>query len=129
MSIEEIIPELKQAGTNPTDFDFKQMMKAHANVGKSPEANLILLDAKKQMQERVKDHAEIIRQANRLAQQRGVDSQTSAFAIDKALREYDRNNPIRLMSSEEAAQMVGERSSGDADVTAGKRSIEFLEFE
>lgn len=113
MSIETIIPELKQAGTNPTDFDFKQIMKAHANVGKEPEANLILLDAKKQMQERVKSHAEIIRQANRLAQEKGIDSQTSAFAIDAALREYDRNNPLRLLSSDEAREMIKQNKKQD----------------
>jgi hypothetical protein len=39
-----ILPEVKKLGTNPTDTDLKFIVQGSANLSKSPQGNLILLD-------------------------------------------------------------------------------------
>jgi len=39
-----ILPEVKKLGTNPTDTDLKFIVQGSANLAKSPQGNLILLD-------------------------------------------------------------------------------------
>ena len=42
-----IIPEIKQLGNNPTDFDFQQVQKVFPSLQQTPQGNMILIQLKK----------------------------------------------------------------------------------
>ncbi len=99
-TLQDTIPKVKQLGVNPTDKDFEIVLDSVANVGKSPQANLALIDIRRQINERLSRHADIIRRLGR------EGKQTSE--IETVLRESDRKNPFVTPDLEEISKKLGE---------------------
>jgi len=104
-----ILPEVKKLGANPTDTDLKFIVQGSANLSKSPQGNLLLLDT---LELKLKREQDLARFSNQwLAQNAQVVEKNPIIAqtqFNDAFSNYTANSPLYAPQAEILRQRMNQ---------------------
>ena len=102
-----LLPEVKKLGTNPTDTDLKFIVQGSASLSKSPQGNLILLDA---LELKLKREQDLARFSNQWLAQNANTVKTNPIIaqtqFNDALNNYVDTSPLYKPQSDALRQRM-----------------------
>jgi len=102
-----ILPEVKKLGANPTDTDLKFIVQGSANLAKSPQGNLILLDTLELKLKREQDLARFTNQwLGQNAQTVEKNPIVASTQFNDAFANYSANSPLYAPQAEMLRQRM-----------------------